>query len=253
MPVNASEPLLRRRVRLPVLVALLAVLLLPACEVRSRIEVVADRDGSGRVAVLVGLDRAALDRLGDPATGLALDDLATAGWRVDGPVEHEGRTWWRAAKPFAGPDELQPTIDELAGPEGPLAGFRFEEADVEGGTRHRLTGEVDLSAGLDALAEPELTETLGGDPFGGYVEALEAEEGRPVRDMLSVQVAAVVEGEGHVVDLRPGDGPVVLTADRHVEAQSLPWPILLAAAVAVTTAVAVGVELRRRGRRHAAR
>jgi hypothetical protein len=237
---------------LPSVIALLALVVLSACEARARIEVVAETDGSGRVAVLVGLDEAALARLGDPATGLALDDLARAGWRVDGPLERDGTTWWRAAKPFATPGDLQPTVDEVAGPGGILSDFAFEEGPVDGGTSYVVSGTVDLAEGLEALAEPELTEVLGGDPFGGYVEALEAEEGRPVRDMLTVQAAVEVDGSQQVADLRPGDPAVTLEATRVVEDPAPVWPWAVGALVVVASATTAAVAMaRRRSRRPA--
>lgn len=230
---------------------MLALLCLVAtsCQVRSRIEVSTDLDGAGKVAVEVGLDDEALDRLGDPEEGLALDDLADAGWTVTGPTPRDGHTWWRAEKPFTDPAGLEATLAEVAGPDVVISGMAYEVTDVDGGDEHRLGGHVDVSGGLAVLAEPALTETLGGDPFGGYVTALEADEGRPVSEMVTLEVVASVDGERSVVTVRPGDPPTQVAATRFVEDPMNPWPWVLAGVgtvVLVSVVVVAATRLRRR-------
>lgn len=189
------------------LVALLLVAT-TACEVRVDVRVEAETDGSGVVTAAVGLDQGALDRLGDPATELRTDDLRQAGWAVTGPEQRDdGFTWVQASKAFATEEEMRLVVEEVTGPNGVLRDLAIEEGETDAADTYRLVGTVDLSAGLAAFADPSVAEALGGDPFGGLVQEVEAAEGRPVSEMIDVRVTASMGDEVQVLAPTLGGGP----------------------------------------------
>lgn len=210
-----ARPPHRRRLA-HVLALVLAVLVASTgCQVKVAVDTRVDGTGKGTVAVSVALDDDAVGRLGDPATEIHTEDLAAAGWAVTGPTrEDDGLTWIRAEKAVAGTDDLNRTLAEVAGAEGALRGFGITTIDTEDATVYRLNGTIDLTKGLAPYSDPELAAALDGDPFGGQIAKIEAEEGRPVADMVQVTVTA-----------RVGDGPVqryspTLTDTRIVEVEA---------------------------------
>ena len=99
------------RPRLPRLARLLlllttVVVLLCSCQAKVAVDARVARDGSGTIAVGVGLDDAALRHAGDLDAEARLDDLTAAGWTVTKATkETDGFTWLRASKPFHSPAE----------------------------------------------------------------------------------------------------------------------------------------------------
>ncbi len=224
-----------------VLAGLAVVALGTACQMNVDVTVDATAAGSGSVQVAVGFDEAALARLGDPATALAVDDLAAAGWVIDPiAVSPEGMTRIVVTKAFDDPAGLTTTINEVAGPDGPFAGTSLAVTGETFTYLTTLTGSVDLSAGLAPYTDPELDAVADGVPLAGLPAAIEAAEGRPVAEMVDVSVIWRLDGnEVRVTPVlgTPAQPPTVLTDERpRVERR-----IMLAAAVVVVTAAVVGL------------
>jgi hypothetical protein len=235
--------------RLLVVVALLVVLVASACEMRVEVAVDVRPDGSGVVEVAVGFDEAALARLGDPAQALATGDLSEAGWQVDGPaLRDDGLTWLTATRTFVDPDDFALVIEEVSGPQGPLAGSRVEVDRGWVSTTTGLTGVVDLSDGLAPFTDDALTEALGGQPFGGLDAAIEADEGRPVADMVDIVVRWSLDGQEVEQSLTLGDGPQVVELETRRWTPGW-WLVAIGAALG-GVAVAVVVAQRRTAVRH---
>lgn len=175
------------------LLGVVLVALLAGCQVKVAVDTTVEKDGHGTVAVGVGLDDKALSRVGDPATAVRTDDLVAAGWTVSPPTrEADGLTWIRATKGFANPTELSAVLAEVAGANGMLRDYTFTRDETDADITYRLKGTVDTSKGMATFADPTLSAALGGDPFGGNLAVIEAEEGRPVSDMVSFAVTAKV-------------------------------------------------------------
>lgn len=244
-----GSPHALRRALLGPAALLAALALLAGCQVQARVDVAMETDGSGTVTVAVGLDPDALARLDDPATDLRTADLTQAGWEVVGPEQdEEGTTWWRASKGFADPDGLALVLAEVAGPAGPLRDVALTEGETSSTRTYRLTGTVDLSAGLAPYSDPALAEALGGDPFGGLVAAVEAEEGRPVADMVDVTVAVAVGDEVQVLQPRLGDAPQAVDVTEEVAKPTSRLLWLGAGVVVVGLLGLLAVGARRRAR-----
>lgn len=200
MPDRLLAP---RRV-LAVVAACLAAALLAGCQLDVVVDVDVEEGGSGSVTVGVGLDDAALARAGDLERQLRVDDLAAAGWSVTPPVDEGDRTWVRATRAFADPEEAAVVLAELTGPEGPFRDFALDVDDGVFGTDYRLRGVVDLTGGPEAFGDEELAAALGGDPFGGTIQDIEQDEGRPIADMVDFQVAVSLPGTSDPEVFRAG-------------------------------------------------
>ena len=85
-----------------VFAAVVLVLALASCELRTEINVDVAEDGSGTVEVGAGVDDDALDRRPTLLDDLALDDLLATGWTATAPTkEADGLTWVRLRHEFA--------------------------------------------------------------------------------------------------------------------------------------------------------
>ena len=248
----AAPPVFRRGGRLFGLFLLGAVLLLGGCRVDAEVTVsVAGR--GGEVGVRFEADREAMAVLGSPrviAQSVQVADLRRAGWEVSEPRKTEGGgAVISASKAFARPAELGPLIEELAGPAGPLQGFRLDRDRGLIQVRYRLSGGLYLGE-----APGELLTGFGNDP--GLAGRLSAAGVDPQR-VTALLTQRAVEGLhlSVVVDL-PGRGPVRFearpgrTAEVRVSATQpeRARPLLLASA-AVLAAAALAVLFR--GRRAA--
>jgi uncharacterized protein len=250
-----------RPFRLLLLVGLVA-LTATACQVRTTVGVDVAKDGSGTVTVAVGLDADALGRVPDldddgrsttaDLTGLVrTDDLAAAGWHVTGPADaaDDGFVWVRATKPFGTPEEAGQVLAEVAGRDGPLRDLRVDRHDSFGRTRFTFEGTADLSGGLEAFGDEGLAAALEGEVLGQDPGAIEAELGRPLSEMFSLEVSADLPGDSKAAwTPKLGGEPVDLAATGTVR----DWWVLALTGVAVACGLAlvavVAVGLVRRSR-----
>src|SRR4029077_16778610 len=93
------------------------VLALSGCRMQLDVNAAMERDGSGTVEVVVGLDADAIRRIGgDLQKVLEVADLVAAGWTIDGPTkESDGYTRIRVRHPFDSPAEANGIFDQIAG------------------------------------------------------------------------------------------------------------------------------------------
>jgi putative hydrolase of the HAD superfamily len=160
------------RIRLLVLGLLVAIVAV-GCNVTTTVDIRVDEDGSGGVAVGIGLDDEALAVVPDLGSQLRIDDLTAVGWVVSGPgAESDGLTWVRAAKEFSTPEQLQDVLDEITGPDGAFRDFAIVREEAFAELRWSLDGIVDLSAGEDLFSDQMLADVLGGSAFGPVGEDL---------------------------------------------------------------------------------
>lgn len=172
--------------------AVLAGLVLTACQLRTELNITVDDDGSGVLELAVALDDDALERRPDVFDELDLSDVIDTGWEVTGPAEEaDGRTWIRARHDFGTPEELGPLVDEVAGEDGPFQAFGLAREDAFAETRFAFEGTVDFSAGAAAFTDdPELAEALEADPG----ELIEDRLGQAIDEIVQVQVAVRLPG-----------------------------------------------------------
>jgi hypothetical protein len=209
-------------------------LALTACQARTDVVVHAAPDGTGRVEVVVALDKEAAARVAGAKA--RTDDLAKAGWEVH-PVEREqgGGAVYRVEKPFRSPDEAARVLREVSADGGPLRDVRLVRERSFLKTRTRLTGALDLSAGAAAFGDPELTQQLGGQPVG-----VDAARVTPLEQALRLSLVAELPGGTKRWTVRPGQRVAVATVAEQ-------WNVLsiALAVVAVLALVGFAVSVRR--------
>lgn len=249
-----------RQIRLLVAVAGVAVLV-AGCRMDAEVALDVDGDGSGEVQVAVVLDEEAAGRITDLAAELRLDDLAAAGWAVEGPEDQgDGSTRVAVSKPFATPEDAGEVMAEVSGPGGPLRGLTLERRRSFLSTTFSFNGEVDLTAGIDGFSDDELRQRLEGSGFGLGTADLERVTGAPVSDTFGLEVRAELPGgprageastgvphvTGEAVVWRPDIGEVTTLAatSNMVHRERLVW-----LGVALAAALAVVLVLARRARR----
>ena len=258
MPVVVRRGAARRWARVPAAfrsVALLLVLVLglAACQVDIEVGIGFNEDGSGLVTVDVALDEQAVALAPDIASTLLTEDIENpaSGWSYNDPrIDEEGRTSFSASKPFGSPQQLESVLAEIFGSEEVFRDFTFERATSFAQTDYRVTGVVDLSGGLDLFTNAELTERLGGEPFGEPIPDPAAALARvSVRLVLDLPVGAEQE---ETLALGQGAVSVEMTAQEEsgtaVTLRWVAWAAFALLALSVLIAVA-GYLLERRARR----
>ena len=246
-----SRPSRRAARRLvPALAAVLVVLVVGACEVRTTVDVAVAEDGSGTVTVAVALDDEALARVpdvnddgtADPDDLAALvrtEDLVTAGWTLGDPESGDGETVLRVSRGFGTPAEAERILAELTGDTGALRDLAVTRSTSFGRTELGFSGTVDLSGGLEAFGDEGLAAALDGEPLGEDAAAIEQRIGQPLADAVTVELTADLDGEAQSWAPRLGDPPVDAQAERTV----YDVPVLALATVAVLAALALAAVL----------
>jgi hypothetical protein len=147
------------------------------------------------------------------------------------------------SKAFHRPGDLGVVMGELAGPGGPLQGFRLDRHRSFGTASYRLRGRADVGSGADAATgfanTPDLTARLrdaGVDP--GRVEALLA--GRAAEG-LHLRLVVALPGRTRSWAVQPGSPQSVDVSSSVIDPTR---PVLLA--VAAISGLAVLAGLRRR-------
>ena len=174
--------------------ALLLVLILglAACQAEIEVDIGFNEDGSGVVAVDIALDQEAVERVPGITSLLLTEDIEdpASGWSYNDPrIDDQGRTSFSASKPFGSPGQLEAVLAEIFRSEDVFRDFTFERETSFAKIGYRMTGIVDLSDGLDLFTDPELTERLGGQPFGEPIPDLESVlEGVTMRVVLDLPV-----------------------------------------------------------------
>ena len=150
-----------------------------ACRVDATVTVDVADDGTGHVDVVIQLDAEAVDAIGGLDERVRVADLIDAGWTVDGPHgttgglagettdgATTGGTGAQVAvrKAFDHPDHLGAVLAEVVGPAA-ISDVLLVRQREFAETTWSLDGRIDLSAGLDLLADAELAAVLDGLPF----------------------------------------------------------------------------------------
>lgn len=199
-----------------VLVALVA-LLASACQVDAVIDVTVTEDGSGTVVVTTAFDDEIVEAAPELLDGLRTEDLAAAGWTIDGPrrAESGDAVVASATKAFLSPDDLGGVLDEIVGPDTLFSDFTVTRTRSFARTTYDVTGQIDPRISFTNFGDDAIT-GLVGNPLGLSLSELEAAAGRPLDETVSLEftitlpdtvVAAGAEVDGPVArwQLTPRD------------------------------------------------
>lgn len=186
--LHRSRPRTGRRRAL----GLLAVLLVAsACRVDTEVTLELDRDGSGTVTVVAVADAELVAAAPDLAADVRTDDLAAAGWEVEGPSPTaDGGLQVTVRRAVADPTEAAAVLAQLSGPDGPF--LDLEVVRVASRTRisTELTGTV-LVPSPGVFADADLSVAIGGVPY----QQLLADQGTSLSQAFGLTFRAVLPGE----------------------------------------------------------
>lgn len=191
-----------RTLRRTVGVLLLAALC-TACKVDVTVDVQFAQDGSGTITVVAAADPAVLAVAPNLATDLRFDDVAAAGWTVDGPSPTPGGGLRvQLTHAFATPAEATAILAGLNGPSGPLLGVALARERVDQTTTYTLTGTLQVAGGLDAFSDADLLAAVGGTPYATQV----AGSGLTPADAVSITFSARLPGNLQSSTAPTGEG-----------------------------------------------
>lgn len=235
------------------ILAVAALFVLAGCRVGVSVEVETAAEGGGRVMATVTLDGEAAAQVPDLAEQLRVSDLGAAGWTVEGPTPAPGGgVTVLASKPFATSAGATRALQELGG------GFGGLRLRVDRGfwrTTSELTGAVDLSPGLAAFGDEELAALVGNPTLGLDPGAVERELGRPLAEVVAVELVGDLAGEVDADAPRARSGAPVwavpLGSSVAVRATAQQWNVqrLALAGVSLVAGLSLSVVLVRRSRR----
>jgi hypothetical protein len=177
------------------LLLLFMLIALAGCQADASLRIRVHDDGGGEVTVAVDADpQAAANTLlldGNPL----VSDLTATGWAVTGPTA-QPNGWYQmtATKSFSRPDQLAALIQQVAGSNGPLKGFKLDQSTSFAKRSYSLVGTVDLRGGIAVFSDEELTKLLGGMPIGQDKAALDKALGKPFESLVTLDVVAFLPG-----------------------------------------------------------
>ena len=180
-------------------VAALCLALCGACRLDTTVGIEVAADGRGEVRVTAVLDKDAARLVGDVRERVRTGDLLEAGWEVGPPeTRADGSVVVVARHPFVGNDGAGDALADLGGDGGPFKGFRLRQERTFWKTTTTFSGDVDLGHGIDAFADAELLERLGGGgpgrALGVPIEQLERRFGERLAALFDLEVAVELPG-----------------------------------------------------------
>jgi hypothetical protein len=235
-----------------------ALVLASGCGVQTRVQVTARSNGTGTVAVVVTLDRAATAGVGDVAGQLQTADLVRAGWTIRTARGTAGATVIRATHGYSTPAQASALVADIAGT-GPAASrpFRLTLTQTHGWWRSttEVRGVADLRCDLACFGDAGLTRQLGQST--GVSPGSVAEQKRDFTFGLAVTVPERIGSTNatvratHTVGWNPplGTRTVLLATSSSVSVTHVAVTLAVAAAVLLVVLVVIVIGLRRRRRR----
>ena len=221
------------------------VLLAAGCHATATVGITVHADGSGTVALRVALDPEAVQAAegGAPlAQRVRLDDLRQAGWTVSAwRTAPDGSARVTLTKAFRTPAQLEATVAQLNGRDGPLAGFSAARDAAWGGLAHtvRVDGTVDLHRARPGVtADPQLAQALAAQHVD--VATIEADLAGQLGSSVTVRVDVTLPDGTHRVVAGPGR-----RVPLHAAATSVDVPRVALAAAAVLLVVLAALAWRR--------
>jgi hypothetical protein len=218
----------RERVNLRRLALLLAGLFaLAGCQLDVVAEVVVDPDGTGIITVTAEADAELVSEVPTLAEELVLDDIAEAGWVIDGPTATaDGGLLLVLTHDFEGKDEATNLLRSLGPPfNDPVIG-RGQDGDSATNTARANLG---LPDGFAAFADDDLVSTVGDVPFASRFEAASADPENSMNatlvvtlpgELVDAETNAEVLDDGRLQWTIPMDGTILEAAARSEQAPS---------------------------------
>ena len=156
----------RNRLRLGLLGLL--IVLLSACRVDTKVDIVVDQHGTGTITLTTTADADVVAAAPHLSTELRFDDAKAAGWRVTGPTPLDtGGLVVILTHDFTSLDEANALLTQINGADGPLhfAKGAFTSKQDYGRTTINFNGTILLSNATGAFGDSALTAALGAPPY----------------------------------------------------------------------------------------
>lgn len=206
------------RLRVLPLVLLGLLTTLAGCRVDVRVDVVMDELGAGTVTVAVTADAELLDAAPGLADDVRTDDLAEAGWVVDGPTPtDEGGLELVLTYRFDSPDEANRALGQLSGSQGPFVDVRVDRVVDGRDVTYSLDGTLVVTDGLEAFTDRAMTELVGEVPYEDEL----AERGLRLEEVLGIDLTVRLPGEVRKSTGTEADGALTWTVPLDGSSQSL--------------------------------
>lgn len=174
-----------------------SLLVLSSCRVDTAVTLQVAADGSGTVTVEAIADAAVVQKAPGLAEDLRFDDAVANGWTVEGPAATEsGGLRVVLSRPFATVDEANLLLQSINGAGGPLRGVtltRVGGVDDQGmpddsDSVIALAGQLGVTGGVDAFADPDVLAALGASPYADDLAAAGVQPADAVSFRLDVDV-----------------------------------------------------------------
>ncbi len=175
----------RERVSLRRLALLLAGLFaLTGCQLDVVADVVVNPDGTGTVTVTAEADAALVSEVPTITDDLVLDDIAAAGWTIEGPTATpDGGLLLVLSHPFEGKDEATNLLRSLGPPFNDPTIGRGQDGDS---ATNIARANLGLPDGFASFADDDLVSAAGGVPFAARIEESGADPASSFSAVLNV-------------------------------------------------------------------
>ena len=190
-----------------------AVLTLSSCRVEQTISLEVERNGTGRVIVTAIADKDVVARAPDLAADVRVDDLVTAGWKVDGPEPTEdGGLALTLTRPFNDAAEATQILAQVNGPRGPLQEVVLTRSGKDTNSVFTLAGRLEVNGGMQSFIDDAAFELLGSAPYADDIAEAGIDLGAAVGLNFTVRLPGEIESttgvqsNGSITWLVPMDG-----------------------------------------------
>lgn len=170
--------------------ALIALMVVTAaCQVDVAIDVAVESSGASVVTVTAVADAELLKQVPRLADDVALDDLRSVGWQIEGPTAtDDGGLQVQLRREVDDLEALEQVLAELG---APLRDVTVQRADEFARTSWQVTGRSVISDGTADLVDPDALALLGAAPFATDL----ADTGLTLAEVLNVRLRLQVPGD----------------------------------------------------------
>lgn len=159
---------------------------LTGCQLDVVADVVVKPDGTGTITVTADADAELVNEIPTIADELVLDDIAAAGWTIEGPTPTpDGGLTITLTHPFEGKDEATNLLRSLGPPFNDPTLGRGQDGDSATNVARANLG---LPDGFATFADDDLVAAVGGVPFAARIEAADADPTSSFSAVLNVDL-----------------------------------------------------------------
>jgi hypothetical protein len=154
---------------------------------------VIEPDGTGTITFIANADAEVVAAVPTLADELVTDDIAAAGWTIDGPTElPDGSLTITMSHQFSSDEEATNLLNSLGPPFSDMSVTRNSTGDD---TTNRVSGLLGLPDGFDGFADDDLVAAVGSMPFAEQIEASGATPESAIDAVIRVGMPGVVTAE----------------------------------------------------------